>query len=1191
MGKASDQIRPAVEVQFYEHVPLWNVRYDAQRNEELRPGFTIIKTEAIRDKYVYIFASVGSLEYGIDSSKEDLWRARTSAAAGYQHAAPLEPNGKRPAPSKAPAPEQAELEVYIDHKGLLWPISIAKTLDKPRHQRPHPKWGTKVPETATDLERREAKLASQNIVGMEWLKLSLESGGKPKRYYFFLSPFRLGPAGIKAAWKDIGTDALSLWIDEKESKAKNKLLALDPKRFQAHGQDRVGLVDPYRFARLISAHLVEKSLDGYLRFLTDFRAADGSAVNPDHFKSGKNEGTIQDLYFIASVLEGVQHIDEDVPEFLDHTRLEEVIGGYGWQLELRASTCEMAVRYLANWMLGPAHQVLDVSSVEDLNEDADPFSADDKAGCLAHWYLRVQYLGNTLTGTYFLTTVSSPPTDSLKNPLRDVFFAYEEAGKTLDLAGSDGKAFLSLNDIVCDMVLLSIFRVKDEYKGAGGLPDPDKAPDKAGDVANLMTNLGLFEATLGNSITAQKDPRMKLLKKTLGTEAKNFIKGGIYLLDGAGKMTDAFVTGRAMSSRPGLFAKEEIQQMSRPGFTSLSKDLKKLAAENEKLLDNAEKLTRKFASELDEAEALVRTFDDFDFSKVDDHWGYQAAEAVRKKAVDDLRTVNAQMDKDRNILKQKPGGSRKARESLRVRQAAAKERVEVARRQIPQLKEKIADNEQYMKQVEKQVGDAVKKRQTVDLIAELKKRTGVAVKSQAEAAEKLAMSSKRAGRMAAISRKSNEFTKATSGRAPSAHLMLSYATAAIELGYSYSVLTDDNSSGTDRFWAAGDMGKAVADVLKDYQKSIGVSTPAWKSLTDKASFSQKLGSQLSLTNVHGLMTIAAVVAGAYNVGKYGVKAIDGFLIGDKSTMAGGAIAAIGGLLSIASALGVAVVFSASGVGVIAGLLVVAGALIIAYGTDSEWVTFTEKSYFSKNAGNRNTRPTRPTLLGSPSTHWMGEMLDRESRGIPSTSLSDVKWGVANQRASLERLLSRFAVSSLAGATKVSERSVARTGGYEMEYEVDWSATLIIDTQMMPVGSRIEFSVLQRFGVMTPDGLRPRENTLISYTIKSGDGNAGPDSLKSQGIIVGRFAPSEGPGFVCILLKTRREKFVTEMDIDAKVTLTLADGTKIDCEHDILRFFWVYSYPPPEPTINLNAAPSFANNFRDAFDRGLVTPAP
>ncbi len=474
--------------------------------------------------------------------------SRIKGHCAFQHAAQWGMDGVNPKPSNAPKPEQADLEIYIDHEGRMWPISITKTWDKPRHERPHPMWGKRLPTTEGEEAALAKELADKGVVGFPWLQLALaDKNGSPRRYYFLLSPFRLGPAGLKAALQDIGTDGLSLWFDNIESEKQGRILGPNPETLKHSGQSVIPIVDPYNFSSEIYTRLFERALDGYLRFVGNTQKGRIPGVNPAHFDTAKNGGTIDDLYFIAGVLANLR-ATKAIDDEIDPAMLDEVLGGYGWELQRNATSCELAARYLGNWITGPAHAILDRAAIEDLNDPADVLGPDDIAGSFLYWWHKLRLMPNTITGAVAARQVLSESPNTFDNPLRHFFRTFEKSGEKLDPQSNRGQAALQLSDIVPDIVFLALLRFNDgDFKTADQL-DPDKAEEKAQRIANLINNLGFLDTEIINTKELKKRSAAKDAKDIISTQAKNILKGGLYFADAAGKMTVMYMKGKLMKS-------------------------------------------------------------------------------------------------------------------------------------------------------------------------------------------------------------------------------------------------------------------------------------------------------------------------------------------------------------------------------------------------------------------------------------------------------------------------------------------------------------------------------------------------------------------------------------------------------------------------------------------------------------------
>lgn len=1195
MAKQSDLFIPSIAVRFCEILPMQTLPAPKPGNTEIGDlAFLNLRPfeDNIRRKYVYVFSSTGSVDYGISKSTPG-WDSRIKAHCAFQHAAQWGMDGVNPKPSNVPKPEQADLEIYIDHEGRMWPISITKTWDKPRHERPHPMWGKRLPTTEGEEAALAKELADKGVVGFPWLQLALaDKNGSPRRYYFLLSPFRLGPAGLKAALQDIGTDGLSLWLDNIESEKQGRILGPNPETLKHSGQSVIPIVDPYNFSSEIYTRLFERALDGYLRFVGNTQKGRIPGVNPAHFDTAKNGGTIDDLYFIAGVLANLR-ATKAIDDEIDPAMLDEVLGGYGWELQRNATSCELAARYLGNWITGPAHAILDRAAIEDLNDPADVLGPDDIAGSFLYWWHKLRLMPNTITGAVAARQVLSDSPNTFDNPLRHFLRTFEKSGSKLDLECNAGQAALQVSDIVPDIVFLALLRFNDgDFKTADQL-DPDKAEEKAQRIANLINNLGFLDTEIINTKELKKRSAAKDAKDIISTQAKNILKGGLYFADAAGKMTVMYMKGKLMKSGIGFQADEIKKIKDYKGLDTLGKQIKEMTqttqAEAARLAANV----KQAKDSLLEIEGKIKAFrgEELDQSLVAQ---YKAAEVRRPVLKKQIAEAESRVRLDELSVNQTRGskGATAKTQQARVSHVAAQtrlrqslERLDELSTELRRVEKTLVDGKAHFERVAVSTETAQKLTKELD---EAVKRHGPASLQAKAASDRLNSLVRQQGAMDELSERARSVAKSTKEDIPRAMLYVSIMSFGIEMVFVGATLTDRNASKSDVAWAAGDFLKAAADLGKDALKVSGAASADWAKATGSSTFLKVRGT-LTLSNATGVMAVLGVIGGAYNVVKYGAKGIDAFRMEDYSVMMGASLAVMGGVLGVVSAMGMtAAGLTASGVGVVGGILVAAGALIIYYTADSEWEYFAEHCYFAKDADNRNTRSA-----GKGEDHWLGKM-SQPSGGF----LSDGKWSVRAQREALVRLLSRYSISTIAGFDctrhyKIPENA-AETSPHEHVIEGTLGLTCVIDFQSLPFGASFEVLIQARHRSVPRTGsLYVPEVTkeLFRRSFAAQEMNAGPETVfdvvngkKVKKALVGRFAGNERPGFICIMLERIPFEGLKCLHLDIKTRLTLPDGSVVIGDREAGEIFVSTAGYHDEGDFPL--APTFAEKFEGAVDRGF-----
>lgn len=1157
MSKSSDLFIPSVSVRFCEMLPLQMLQHfiGDREHKDLRFALSSTSEDNIRRKYVYVFSSSGSIDYGINRSTSG-WDTRSRSYWSGQHMAPLDPAGVNPKPSKAPNPEQVDLEVYIDHQGRMWPVTITKNWETPRHERPHPFWGKRVPTSIDDEKSRTAELAAKGVVGFDWLHLPLaDASGKPKRYYFLLSPFRLGPAGLKAALKDIGTDGLSLWFDPIAAEKEGRILGPDPEALKAYGQTVIPIVDPYNYGFEIHHRLFERSLDAYLQFVGSAKKGKIPGMDPRHLDEAANGGTIDDLFFIASILANLKAsgaIDNEI----DMLAVDEVLGGYGWQLQRNAASCEVAARFLGNWMTGPAHAILDRAAIEDLEKPEDAFGKDDKAGVLLYWWHKLRLLPNTMTGAVAARQILSDTEKTFDNPLRFLFRKFEKPGKKLDLESNEGKAAQQLSDILPDIVFLSLLRFDpSEFKSANEL-DPEKAGERAGRIANIINNLGFLDTKVVNLEEYKKQNAAKEFKDLFGSEGKNFAKGGLYLLDGAGKFTVQFMK-RALEDAMFGFQADQLEKIKEikdhkgfePLFDTLGKQLKEATRQSEAEIARLSEAIRKAEGDAIALAESVEATRKSDMGVLEIARDTEVAQARRDDLKGKIQELENKVEAERKTVGSISQSTKsKKKIAARTRLEAAVKQLDLPSEELRKIDARLADNAEKIKNLTAQQRAKVEEL-TKDL--EGARVKGAAASKQLDAENmKLAPINRQSQALDKLVDEKN-FAKFTKEKVPRAFFLVAIMSLGVEMIFAGATLSSRSSSRSDIGLAITDLGKAMADLGKDSLKVLGKPSVEWAKATGATNF-LKVQETLTLKGASSVMAVLGVIGGAYNVVKYGAKGIDAYTMDDATVGFGSSLVVVGGVLGIVSAMGMtALGLTASGVGVLGGILVAAGGIIVAFTANTEWEYFAEHCYFTKWHGDRNER-----AAGKGEDHWLGKMAQ------PSGNfLVNGRWSVRAQRDALVRLLSRYSVTTLGGLSNVKHYNVPKNATVFMPQthvlDMCFSATCVVDFQYLPFGASFEMTVSAFQTAASPHGHVSEwpEIVLLHKSLKADELNSGTETVYSNAsgkpVKVGRlgkFAGHERPGFLCILLEHSEFTAIKTLKVLLKTALSLPDGSKIVGEH-------------------------------------------
>lgn len=1175
MAGSSDLGRPILSLTVRECIPRYEAKQDLDgdgRPDIVDSGQAEVN---IRDKFLYVFSGSGD-DYGI-GEKTPGWESRTHFGAGLQHmCSPGE--ATNPKASGGKKAEKVELEVYFDLEGKAWPLDLSGMETKARHKRPHPKYAGSPPTTDAERAKRDRELRDLGQYGQETVRLDVVDGSKKaKRYYFLLSPFRLGPKALQAALDN--PDGLSLWYSSKKAEAQKKLVAKGPDDLYQQLHGTVFVVDPYGFGRNICEEFFELALMNFFGMVGQVQAGAVPGVSREHFETRKNQGTIEDLHFIATVLSQVSKDDTDVWKLLDQQKIEEVVGGYGQGLSMRGAACEMAAAFLGNWMSGPAHAILDTCVVEDLEDAGDPFAGDDKGAALCYWHNQTRLMHATGAGTSFLRRMMvDGPTPS---PIRDLLKRYAKPGASLKEKTTDEAAFTMAAEVVIDLVTRWVYRLEKDQCLPDGLPDPEKAPAVAGQIADIVNALGVFGVELGNEAKAKQKLPGDYLAEIAKKVDKHIPKAAIYIVgdapakvssvtrdgksvfevSGKGWVADRYFRAR-VSKLASFFTKDQVARVR--DMESLGKALSDFTASGDQVVEEAEgavEAARKRVSEINKGIASLskerRTI-----KSIDRQLAYLSEQ--KGKALKDL---DAAIESNKGYSKRAVDLRKQAIPTDPVARAARLRALEAAETplfmsstRMDALREEIRRIDARVSPLQSARADLVKLNGELDEL----ERTRRAATDILNDAKKAAREGRKAvARFAelegALEAETEKFAADRKWGLNAAKVFVSVMSLAIEVAYLGRQMEDPNAKSSKTAWAMADAGKAVLDVTKDLMKFNGVKehefakfvTDAEKKAGDSLTRRQALlgygKSMLKPANAMTALAFVGAVAGAYNVAKYGYQGLEAIGTGDMSVAFGAGIAVLGGALTITSALGfgiagtaltVGVGMSASGVATVAGILVIIGALVIAFTADSEWEFYAKHCYFSKES-RRNKRP-----MSKGSDHWMGEVESSGTRGesgaVPDL-VETIGWNVRSQRLALERLLARFSVSSAFGFSDWPDEHHRSDDMEVLGKPLTIGGTIVVDFQYLPVGSTLRVEVQRR-------SAQGSGETWKGFTFKDATFNQG--AVKMGGDLVGCFARVGGGGYVCLILRDESVRAFARLVVRAE--LTLHDGTMISCDHPLLQ---------------------------------------
>jgi hypothetical protein len=1117
-----------------EDPPDYADQKEKSKSAELRRRLLYSGGTSLRDKYVYVFSSIGS-EYGIDS-KTHGWDTRINPTWCYQHMAKELPEATNPKPSQAPNPEKLEYEVYVDGEGVLWSVRVEDP-KAPRHERPHPKWQWLPdkwrPSTPGEIRDADALLQKAGQVGLSALPLPLVTPeGQPKRYYFFLSPFQLGPRALQAAMSEVGTDGLSLMYDEKTAKDEGKLVGYKREDFSgAPPLATVSLVDPYETGQRLSEMLAKALvLQLELRSKIDERVV--------RFDEAANEGSVNDLYYMALVLEGMKGQDTKIRKTLDEPLLDQVLE-YGWTHQHGITACERLARFLGNWMLSAAHRILDIGAVKDLESVDDPLAVSEKMASLSYWFAQTRLMPNTMSGSAFMADACS--TTSPPNPIAH-FLDYETEGKELDLESTDGQAYTRSSDIILDLVNLSLFRRSSQLTpGAAGYA-------KAKALATILNNLKYFECRFGTSTDLEKK-----IKQDVGGGAKNIMKSGIYVLDGAQRVSAKYIQLRVQMAHI-EFARVQISRL---------KDLNAFGGRLREVYEAAGREAAEAAEALGEHRRRLLVGEKYAQGRFD---GVRAT-ARSSRDAQDLKSQESRLVRQvalekkefaNQLEKMERADNPKAIERCSKKALGASTRGSRYEQALDEIRSSRETMERSATAAPALVKDLVERQAEV---IEAETRVATSGRQLERSADELAAFERATGSPAA--RAASAVVEDVKNGISRAQLYVSYLGIAVELIFVSSIAHNPNVSQRERLWAYGDLGKAVADIVKDSLVAAGVERLTWKEINKEL-----WRNEAKMTAMRSLMTVATVVGGAYYAYKGSVKFVEYREEGETAAAVASLMLAAGGLLSVIIEIGHFAGWCSAGGAAswVAGALA-ATALVAIWGVqESEFEWFAKHCYFS-NEGERNRLPAKAPA------YVRGER-NRDS------------WGVASQRAALERLLARYSVSSTAqlqvlgiSSADLSKLKLGLFGEWSADpgfhgirqYEVEWSAYVHISPNLLPSGANLEFklSSWQLVGALQ----RKQE------AAKSWVGNLGLDDLderpREMNGVSARYSSLRGlAAGIDLVFKATRVTFVQTLTLTLETSLSLADGVKVVCSHDLAGYIGIL----PEHREWSNRKATFANAF-------------
>ncbi len=274
--------------------------------------------------------------------------------------------------------------------------------------------------------------------------LPLTRKGKAVRWYFLLSSFRLGPAALSAATQKGAADGLSIkhtapadaatdgdaesraaarkaqkrahFVSRDDLKVWRKMVK-DGQTYarQARAEAEViYVVDPYHFAARLAAERVARSLDRMTKTIEEFDSAKGLILKrldweSINFTPNDVDGDVSDLYSMATLLDQVvPTLTSKTPFPWDAGAARKIKATILKTLKQVAINAEVDSAILVNWLMGPAHRILDIGMSVDSGDKPvfyEDLASDIRAYGLTHWYNVTSLLGQTQCGAHFLANM------------------------------------------------------------------------------------------------------------------------------------------------------------------------------------------------------------------------------------------------------------------------------------------------------------------------------------------------------------------------------------------------------------------------------------------------------------------------------------------------------------------------------------------------------------------------------------------------------------------------------------------------------------------------------------------------------------------------------------------------------------------------------------------------------------------
>lgn len=248
------------------------------------------------------------------------------------------------------------------------------------------------------------------------LSIDLAPKGQPRRYYFLLSPFQLGPKALKYAMshpqgltpllKPSGADQWN--PNNPNGPDPTELPGLQPEDVRS-ACIKIKVIDPYAWVENIAEVVYADSISEYANWIK-------SRKNTTEEELRQETGWTIDHFYLAELLKAVRDShakpDEIDDEIKDVTKWKQFLER--WQRQLVQRTAEItasahrSLLQILEWLDGPAHKIIETTVLEDTMEDK-PQNALDVGRAILHWAVCTEHLMALEPGVVYLRDVFAKP--------------------------------------------------------------------------------------------------------------------------------------------------------------------------------------------------------------------------------------------------------------------------------------------------------------------------------------------------------------------------------------------------------------------------------------------------------------------------------------------------------------------------------------------------------------------------------------------------------------------------------------------------------------------------------------------------------------------------------------------------------------------------------------------------------------